>query len=58
MVLSGEGPEPEWEPAPDEGGKRTQRRGAGLQAQVPLQAQFGPQVQGLHTHFLFCCFCI
>jgi hypothetical protein len=23
-----------------------------LQAQVPLQAQFGPQVQGWHTHFL------
>lgn len=39
----------EWEP---------QWRAGGLQAQTPLQAQFGAQVQGLQRHFFLGCFFI
>jgi hypothetical protein len=52
MSFPGVGPEPKAGSGPGLAGG-IQRRAAGLQAQTPLQAQFGPQVQGAHTHFLF-----
>lgn len=38
--------------------REPQWRAGGLQAQTPLQAQFGAQVQGLQRHFFLGCFFI